>query len=109
MGVGENIRKLRRDAGLSQAELARRIGFSRASVNQWEHGVSQPRMGTVRKLAEVFGVPISTIVADETPSSIQIDARGEYILFLFYKLNDEGKMEAAARLREMTELPRWSR
>lgn len=40
--TGETIRRLRRAAGLSQEELAERLGVSRQSVSLWEQGNTQP-------------------------------------------------------------------
>ena len=37
--IGEVVRSARRAAGLTQAELARRLGRSRATLSQWENGV----------------------------------------------------------------------
>ena len=52
MGLSENIRKLRLDADMTQAQLAGRVGVSRATVTQWESGWSQPRMGAIEKNAK---------------------------------------------------------
>mgnify|MGYP005819213037 FL=1 len=40
MSLGENIGQLRRRQGLSQEQLADRLGVSRQSVSKWEAGVS---------------------------------------------------------------------
>ena len=64
MGLAENIKKLRTDADMTQAKLADLVGVTRATVTQWETGWSQPRMGAVEKLAEVFGVPMGALVSD---------------------------------------------
>lgn len=53
--VGANIRRMRIRAGLSQAELARRLDVSRASVANWETGMMCPRLKTVLALADVLG------------------------------------------------------
>ena len=70
MGLADNIKKLRTDANMTQAKLADMVGVTRATVTQWETGWSQPRMGAVEKLAEVFGVPMSTIVSDGIHSPV---------------------------------------
>ena len=66
MGLAENIKKFRTDADLTQAKLAELVGVTRATVTQWETGWSQPRMGAVEKLSEVFGVTMSELVDDDT-------------------------------------------
>lgn len=68
MGISRNIKNLRIKAGLTQAELADRIGVTRATVTQWEREWSQPRMGAIKKLADVFGVSVSQMVSDNDPS-----------------------------------------
>ena len=65
MSLGGNIKKLRTNAGMTQAKLAELVGVTRATVTQWETGWSQPRMGAVEKLAEVFGVSMATLVSDK--------------------------------------------
>lgn len=65
MSVGTNIKQLRDQAGMTQEELAERLGVARSTVTQWENGWSNPRMGMVQKLAGVFHVTSSVIVSEE--------------------------------------------
>lgn len=69
MSVGANIRQLRDRAGMTQEELADKLGVARSTVTQWENGWSNPRMGMVQKLAGVFHVTSSDIVSDEPVKS----------------------------------------
>lgn len=39
--ISENIRKYRKEAGLTQEQLAERFGVSFQAVSRWENGVSQ--------------------------------------------------------------------
>ena len=54
-GVGERIRFVRMVRGLSQAELADRVGLSRATVNYSEKGKSHPNGATAFALAHALG------------------------------------------------------
>lgn len=65
MGLKENIKRLREERSLTQAQLAEHLGLTRSAVTQWETGWSQPKMGTVENLAEFFGVPKSEIIDDD--------------------------------------------
>ena len=47
---GERIRAARLEAGLSQAELARRAGTSQPAVNRYEQGRTVPTVGTTERL-----------------------------------------------------------
>ena len=40
--VAEKIKHLREQQGLTQAELSKRLGITRSSVNAWEMGISVP-------------------------------------------------------------------
>ncbi len=68
MTVAANIKHYRESMGLTQGDLADKLGVARSTVTQWENGWSSPRMGMVQKLAGVFRVTTSDIVADEDPA-----------------------------------------
>lgn len=40
--IAEKIKSLRQQDSLTQAELAKRLGITRSSVNAWEMGISAP-------------------------------------------------------------------
>lgn len=64
MSIAENIKKIRLEHKLSQADLGRIAGVSDKAVSTWELGIKVPRMGAVEKLANYFGIPKSAIVDD---------------------------------------------
>lgn len=47
------ISALREKRGLSQYQLSALVGVSDKAVSKWENGSSTPRIGTIRKLAEI--------------------------------------------------------
>ena len=53
--LADKIKTLREQAGLTQAEVARQLGISRAGVNAWEMGLSVPSTPYVVELAKKFG------------------------------------------------------
>lgn len=65
MRIGESIRKLREENGLTQDQLGRIAGVSSMAVSQWENGRAVPRMGSIQMMADYFGVPKSKIMGDE--------------------------------------------
>lgn len=60
------IEQLRTETGLSQAELARRAGFSRSVVNAYERGNRQPSVDALVRLATAAGYELS-LVPRRTP------------------------------------------
>ena len=64
MSIAENIKKIRLEHGLSQAELGKIAGVSDKAVSTWELGIKVPRMGAVEKMANYFGIAKSAIVDD---------------------------------------------
>lgn len=55
------IKKFRKDAQLSQVELAQKLGVTSACVSAWEVGRNEPNMGMVIKMAKLFGCTISDL------------------------------------------------
>lgn len=64
--IGANIKNLREQHGMSQNELAAKIGKSRAAISQYEHDNTIPRMGVIEDMARVFGVKKSAIIENRT-------------------------------------------
>ena len=50
--LSENIYALRRKNGLSQEQLAERIGVSRQAISKWETGLSTPELEKLKALSE---------------------------------------------------------
>lgn len=61
--TGQFIMQLRKEVGLTQAELAHRVGVSGAAVSKWERGKCYPDIEMVEKLAGIFSVSISEILS----------------------------------------------
>lgn len=65
MGLKENIKRFRVEKDMTQEQLAEALGVTRSAVTQWESGWSQPRMGKLEQLAELFSVPKSALIDDD--------------------------------------------
>jgi len=63
--VGDNIRKLRVAAGLSQYDLSRCLNIHPAAISGWERGIRNPDLGMVSKIAEYFNVSTDFILGKE--------------------------------------------
>lgn len=63
MGMGLRLRELREQAGLSQTELAKAVGVSRAAVSQWEADVTEPTTKRLAELSRVLNVAVDRLMA----------------------------------------------
>ena len=66
MTTGERIRQARKSAGMTQAELAHKLGISAAGIAQWENDLRNPKIETLRKLADALGVTPGYLLYGDT-------------------------------------------
>lgn len=67
IAFGQNLRRLRKAASLTQSDLARRINYSEKSIEKWEAGKSVPPLSTLCSLSKLLGVSLDTLVYSDTP------------------------------------------
>ena len=60
----EKLLELRRREGLSQEQLADRLGVTRQSVSKWESGAAAPELSKLVALSDLFGVSVDYLVKD---------------------------------------------
>jgi transcriptional regulator with XRE-family HTH domain len=65
--LGSRIRQARRQAGLSQSQLAALTGAHVTSVSDWERGVNQPTLRYLTSIAEATGKSIDWFVEPRDP------------------------------------------
>ena len=70
MDLGKKIRAHRDELGLTQAELADKLGLTYSSVSQWESGRATPRTPILRQLADLFGTTVADLMG-ETPEPVR--------------------------------------
>lgn len=57
-----NIKQLREQHGMTQEDLATRLGVKCPAVSKWERGMAYPSMNTVIKMAELFQVSMDVVL-----------------------------------------------
>lgn len=72
--IADRIKQLREQAGMTQAELAKRLGITRSSVNAWEMGISVPSTQCIVELSRQFMVTTDYLLCAGT--AVAIDATG---------------------------------
>lgn len=58
MSSAHLVREARLRAGLTQAELAERVGTTQSSIARWESGATRPPLETVRRIVEACGLEL---------------------------------------------------
>lgn len=56
------IASLRKESGLTQSELAEKMGVTDKAVSKWERDVCCPDVSTIPKLAELFEVSVDDLI-----------------------------------------------
>jgi len=63
--IANNITNLRKEKGMTQAELAEALSYSDKSVSKWERGDGIPDILVLCKLAELFSVSVNDLLSDK--------------------------------------------
>lgn len=64
MTTGEKIRSARIQAGLTQEELAKKIGLTKVAISRYESGQREPKISILKKLSVAFGVKWEKLLDD---------------------------------------------
>jgi len=75
--IGINIAQLRKEKGLTQAELAQKLNYSDKAVSKWERGESVPDVLTMIQMAQELGVRVDELIygREERPGSLPVKRR----------------------------------
>jgi transcriptional regulator with XRE-family HTH domain len=70
VNVGERIRQLRLDLGMSMRTLATKTGFSPSLISQVEHGQVTPSIGSLERIALALGVSLGKFFAEPETNAL---------------------------------------
>lgn len=63
--IGKNIIELRKQNGMTQAELAEKLNYSDKAVSKWECGDAVPDIAVLKMTAELFGVTVDYLIHED--------------------------------------------
>ena len=72
MKFEEKLMALRKKNGMSQEELADRLGVSRQAISRWELGATLPDVPNLLKLSDLFGVSTDYLLRDDCKSECDL-------------------------------------
>lgn len=84
--ISDNIKRLRKNMGLSQAMLARKLGVTRASVNAWEMELSSPTAVYLVEMARLFHTTTDDILGLTQEEQISLRGMNDQEKRLIYDL-----------------------
>lgn len=88
MAFAERLKELRKQANLTQVELAKRLGIGQSSYADWERGRKKPTQENLVKISKVLSVSIDYLVGNSEEKLNDLDN----IEFLF-RMNSKGLTE----------------
>ena len=65
MDIGNKIMGLRKKSGLSQEELAEKVGVARQTISKWELGETSPDIKQAKELSRIFNVSLDELVSND--------------------------------------------
>ena len=66
--IAKNITALRKNAGMTQAGLAEKIGYSDKSISKWERADGIPDVICLKAIADLFGVTVDYMLTEDHPA-----------------------------------------
>lgn len=118
MEFNERLRTIRKEHGLTQAELAEKAGIAVNSVRLYESGKVIPKLDTIARIARAMGLTASDFVGGQwgkfkggfcSEEEVQQDDREARLIYYFQNLNENGQAAALERLEELTQLTKYQR
>lgn len=94
-----NLKMYRMKTGMTQEDVAEKLGVSRQAVAKWERGESVPDINSCIELADIFGISVDMLVRN-MQSPAKSDEEGKHV-FGVSKLNDKGQITLPAECRRV--------
>lgn len=99
--IAKNMLYYRKRAGLSQIELAAKLGVKNTSVSNWERGENTIAIETLFNACEIFGVTLNDMYGKYAVPELSDDERR--LVDSFRMFNDEGKEKVLAYVADLTQ------
>ena len=94
-----NLKMFRVKAGLTQEEIAEKVGVSRQAVAKWERGDTMPDIESCIALTEIYGTTLDALVRNMHAEAHTVED-GKHV-FGVSKINEKGQMTLPAECRRV--------
>ena len=85
MEFSERLKDLRKQAGLTQVDVAERLGISQPAYASWERGVKKPTQENLVKIAQILNVSVDYLVGNSEEVTDELDN-----IELLFRMNSKG-------------------
>lgn len=113
MNLGGNIKKIRKSKGLTQKQLAEKLGTTPQYISKLEKNINSLNFTTMNTVADALDVSIYELqgvswMVTAMEKLGEIKDKKQTLIGLFDKLNDLGQDKAVERVGELTELKKYT-
>lgn len=88
MEFSERLKKLRKDTGLTQVDVAEKLGISQQAYASWERGMKKPTQDNLVKIAQILNVSVDYLVGNSQETLDELDN-----IELLFRMNSKGLTE----------------
>ena len=85
MEFSERLRNLRKQAHLTQVDIAEKLGISQPAYASWERGIKKPTQGNLVKIAQILNVSVDYLVGNSDNTEDGLDN-----IELLFRMNSKG-------------------
>ena len=82
MAFNDRLKEARNNAGLTQEQLAKKLGLAKSTITGYEKGTSEPNMITVKNLMDILKVDANYLWQDEMTGSTSLIVSIVFSLFM---------------------------
>lgn len=95
----DNFRIFRKKSGLTQEDVAEKLGVTRQAIAKWERGETSPDVEFCIKLAELYGTTVDALLCNSY--MMEDDDESKKHAFGVAKVNDKGQITLPKKCREV--------
>lgn len=115
MNIGDDIRKARKAAKMTQQQLAEKMGTTAQAISLWESGGRNPTYKSMKRIEEALGQPLLSLYGENSEVDMLGLKQGELYKdpvevaasHALSRLNHEGLVRALAMLEDLAKVPEY--
>lgn len=113
MSFASRLRQAREQSGLTQQDLAEKLGVTKSAVGNYENGVSSPKWDVLLKIFDILHVEPNFLYQDsfslEFSKPVQLTPKQAALLSSFDQLNEEGQTKAVEYVEDLVLTGRYKK